>query len=103
MRVSVTAKKTGNTSSDSSAARAETRIRALEELKSHLRVHEFDPGDMKGLCALVFDHLSEVIEQEVKRFEDRPALDLEIEAHDRFAEDRSPHLHRARCRAEEDC
>jgi hypothetical protein len=61
----------------------------LEELKSHLRVHEFEPGDMKALCDLVLAQLSEVIEQEVKRFEDRPALDLEIEAHDRFAQDRS--------------
>ena len=64
-------------------------IPRLEELKSHLRVHEFEPGDIKGLCALVLAQLSAVIEQEVKRFEDRPALDLEIEAHDRFAEDRS--------------
>jgi len=29
-----------------------------------------------------------MIEAEVKRFEDRPALDLEVAAHDRFAEDR---------------
>ncbi|MGA2435980.1 MAG: AAA family ATPase, partial [Bryobacteraceae bacterium] len=60
----------------------------LDALKSHLRVHEFDPGDMKALCALVLAQLSEVIEKEVKRFEDRPALDLEMEAHDRFAEER---------------
>jgi hypothetical protein len=60
----------------------------LEELKSHMRVHEFNAGDMKALCDLVLAQLSDVIEQEVKRFEDRAALELEIEAHDRFAEDR---------------
>jgi len=61
----------------------------LDALKSHLRVHEFDAGDMKALCELVLTQLTKVIEAEVKRFEDRPTLDLEIEAHDRFAEDRS--------------
>src|ERR1035437_2531292 len=60
----------------------------LNALKSPLRVHEFDPGDMKALCALVLSQLSEVIEREVRLFEDRPALDLEVEAHDRFAEER---------------
>jgi WD40 repeat protein len=53
----------------------------VEELKSHLRVHRFDPG-------VVYDQLRQVIEAEIKRFEDRPALDLEVAAHDRFAEDR---------------
>jgi WD40 repeat protein len=53
----------------------------LDELKSHLRVHDFDP-------AVVYDQLRQMIEAEVKRFEDRPALDLEVAAHDRFAEDR---------------
>jgi hypothetical protein len=53
----------------------------VEELKSSLRIHEFDPG-------VVYGHLREVIEAEVKRFQDRPVLDLEVEAHDRFAEER---------------
>jgi len=53
----------------------------LEELKSHLNVQPFSPD-------AVFDQLRQVIEEEVKRFEDRPALDLEVEAHDRFAADR---------------
>jgi WD40 repeat protein len=53
----------------------------LEELKSHLQVRPFDPG-------VVFAQLRQVIEAEIKRFEDRPALDLEVAAHDRFAEDR---------------
>jgi len=57
-------------------------------LKSHLRIHEFDPGDMTALCGLVLSQLREVIEHEVKRFKDRPALDVEVAAHDRFAEDR---------------
>ena len=53
----------------------------LEELKSHLRVYDFDP-------AAVYDQLRQVIEGEIKRFEDRQALELEVEAHDRFAEER---------------
>ena len=53
----------------------------LEELKSHLHVQPFSPD-------AVFDQLRQVIEEEMKRFEDRPALDLEVEAHDRFAADR---------------
>ena len=60
----------------------------LEAMKSRLRLHEFGEGDMKGLCALVLAQLSEMIEREVKHFKDFPALDVEIEAHDRFAEDR---------------
>jgi len=46
------------------------------------------PGDTAALCGAVFTQLKQVIEAEVKRFEDRPALDLEVEAHDRFAEER---------------
>jgi WD40 repeat protein len=53
----------------------------LDDLKAQLRVHDFDP-------AVVYEQLRQVIEAEVKRFEDRPALDLEVEAHDRFAADR---------------
>ncbi|MGO9270018.1 MAG: DUF4062 domain-containing protein [Terriglobia bacterium] len=66
----------------------------LEDLKSYLRerlrgnIKEFDPGDTATLCDAVYANLRKVIEAEVKRFEDRPALDLEIEAHDRFAADR---------------
>jgi hypothetical protein len=70
------------------------RDERLDQLKSFLRnrlpgnIVEFDPGDTAGLCGAVFANLRQVIEQEVKRFEDRPALDLEVEAHNRFAEDR---------------
>ena len=66
----------------------------LEDLKTYLRdclpgnIEEFDAGDTAALCDAVLAHLRQVIEGEVKRFEDRPALDLEVEAHDRFAEDR---------------
>jgi len=66
----------------------------LEDLKAYLRARlpgnivEFDPGGLAGLCDTVFSHIRQVIESEVKRFEDRPALDLEVEAHDRVAEDR---------------
>jgi WD40 repeat protein len=67
----------------------------LEDLKAYLRTRlpgnivEFDPGDIARLCDAVFAHLQDVIELEVKRFEDRSALDLEVEAHDRFAEEHS--------------
>jgi hypothetical protein len=67
----------------------------LEDLKAFLRTRlpgnivEFDAGDIAKLCDAVFGHLREVTESEAKRFEDRPALDLEVEAHDRFAEERS--------------
>ena len=66
----------------------------LENLKSYLRaslpgnIAAFDSGDTISLCNAVFDQLRRVIEAEVKRFEDRPALDLEVEAHDSFAEER---------------
>jgi WD40 repeat protein len=61
----------------------------LNALKSRLHVHEFGAGDMNGLCELVLTQLTKVIEAELKRFEDRPAFEPEIEAHDRFAEDHS--------------
>jgi len=66
----------------------------LQDLKSYLRdrlpgnIAEFEPGDTAALCDTVYAQLRQVIEAEVKRFEDRPALDLEVEAHDRFAEER---------------
>ena len=66
----------------------------LKDLKSYLRdrlfgnIAEFAPGDMVALCDAVFAQLQRVIEEEVKRFENRPALDLEVEAHDRLVEDR---------------
>ena len=66
----------------------------LEDLKTYLRarlpgnIAEFDRGETAKLCANVLTRLQQVIEAEVKRFEDRPALDLEVEAHNRFAEDR---------------
>lgn len=59
----------------------------LAELKSHLHVREFGAGDMRELCELILTQLTKVIEAEVKRFQDQPAVDLEIDAHDRFAED----------------
>jgi hypothetical protein len=66
----------------------------LDGLKAYLRtclpdnIVEFDPGDIAKLCDAVFAYLRQAIESQAKRFEDRPALDLEVEAHDRFAEDR---------------
>ncbi len=65
-------------------------------LKSFLRAHlptdnflPFEPGDLTGLCRSVEKQLWMVIEQEVARFEARPALALEIDAHDAFARERA--------------
>lgn len=60
----------------------------LEQLKSRLNVREFEPGDLDGLCRAVLASLGRTIEDEVKRFEDRSALELEMDAHERFAEER---------------
>jgi WD40 repeat protein len=62
----------------------------LEKVKAQLpNVVEFDPGDVARLCSEVYARLAEVIEGEVKRFGDRPALAVEVEAHDQFARDRA--------------
>ncbi len=50
---------------------------------------DFEPDDLDGLCKTVQEKLSAVIEGEAKGFESKPALALEIEAHDRFARERS--------------
>jgi hypothetical protein len=66
----------------------------LENLKSHLRVQlpgnieEFDRGETTKLCNDVLTRLRSVIEAEVKSFKDLTALDLEVESHNRFAEER---------------
>ena len=64
----------------------------LKELKSYLlpgNLAEFDRGDTIALCDAVFDRLRKVIEGQVQRFADLPAVDLEVEAHNRFAAERT--------------
>jgi hypothetical protein len=69
----------------------------LQKLKEDLKglllenVFSFEAGVHDELCRLVKEKLQKVILDEVKRFESRPGLDLEIEAHDAFAKDRSKH------------
>ena len=49
----------------------------------------YDPGDFPKLCENVERTLRTVIESEIAGFESRPALALEIEAHDAFARERA--------------
>jgi WD40 repeat protein len=49
----------------------------------------YDPGDFARLCKDVERTLRAVIESEAAGFESRPALALEIEAHDTFARERA--------------
>src|ERR1035438_4339233 len=63
------------------------RLQVLKSLVPHSV--EFAHGDIKTLCEAVYSRLAGVIEDEARRFEDRPALEVEIESHDRFAEDRA--------------
>jgi tetratricopeptide (TPR) repeat protein len=84
----------GDPGEDGASAAEETDPR-IENLKWYLRarlpgnIEEFDRGETAKLCNDVYARVKQVIESEVKRFEDRPALDLEVEAHNRFAEERS--------------
>ena len=70
----------------------------LTELKSFLRAQlgenavEYKPGDIERLCRDVSVRLSRVILEEISRFESRTALELEVEAHDAFARERSRHF-----------
>jgi WD40 repeat protein len=68
----------------------------LTALKKYLRkklpegnIRSFSASDFAKLCADVEKALSEVILAEAGRFTSRPALDLEIEAHEAFAHDRA--------------
>jgi hypothetical protein len=70
----------------------------LTELKGFLRaqlgenVVEYNAGDIGSLCKDVVASLSKVILDEVSRFESRTVLELEVEAHDEFARERSRHF-----------
>jgi WD40 repeat protein len=64
-------------------------------LKSHLEeclginVFRFAAGDTAELCRQVQQSLENVVRAQCESFGSRPALDLEIEAHDEFARDRA--------------
>jgi WD40 repeat protein len=45
----------------------------------------YEPGDLDGLCERVTGELSAIIEREARGFKSKPALELEREAHDKFA------------------
>jgi hypothetical protein len=70
----------------------------LRALKKHLEeqpgdnVFRFAAGDTAELCRQVQQSLEKVIRAQCQSFESRPALDLEIEAHDEFAKDRARHF-----------
>ena len=70
----------------------------LRDLKSFLRgqlgenVFDYEAGDLEKLCCDVAESLERVILDEASGFESRLALELEIEAHDMFAKDRSQHF-----------
>src|ERR1019366_2503410 len=71
----------------------------LGALKQDLRnklgkenVCPFPASDFAKLCADVEELLSKVILAEAGTFKSRPALDLEIEAHEAFARDRARHF-----------
>src|ERR1019366_688833 len=65
-----------------------------EELKQQLgdNAFSFDAGGYDELCRRVRKNLERVILNEVARFESRPVLDLEIDAQNTFAADRSKHF-----------
>jgi hypothetical protein len=66
----------------------------LRELKEFLRgqlgkdVFEYASGDLVKLCKDVSESLEKIILHQVSRFEARPPLDLEVEAHNAFARER---------------
>jgi hypothetical protein len=77
---------------------ASAEDRDLRKLKDQLRGQlgrnavEFAAGDTAKLCRHVAVRLKRVIRREVRGFTSRPALDLEIEAHEAFARDRARHF-----------
>ena len=76
----------------------ESGDRDVRELKRNLKaqlgdnVFSFNAGDYDGLCQRVKESIEKVVISEAQRFESRPALDPEVEAHDAFAKDRSRHF-----------
>jgi len=80
------------------SANATAEDRDLRKLKDQLRGQlgrnavEYAAGDTAKLCRHVAVRLKRVIRREVKGFKSRPALDLEMEAHEAFARDRARHF-----------
>jgi hypothetical protein len=70
----------------------------LAELKGFLRAQlgenavEYEAGEIPSLCRDITGILSRIILDEASRFELRPMLELETEAHDAFAHERSRHF-----------
>lgn len=70
----------------------------LQHLKEHLctqlgdNVSFYAAGDFRKLCADVEKGLKAVILKQLAAFASRPALELEIEAHESFAKDRARHF-----------
>lgn len=63
--------------------------RLLQERLPAGNIVDFAPDDFEGLCENVEGKVRTVIESEAAGFESRPALALEIEAHDAFARERA--------------
>jgi WD40 repeat protein len=68
----------------------------LAELRGWLKTQlpegnfvNFEPEDLAGLCKRVEKELTAIIESEAKVFESKPALELEKDAQDKFARERS--------------
>jgi len=62
-------------------------------LKAQLRPENilfFEPNDVDGLCRSAEEELSKIIQSELRRVESQPGLELEKDAHDRFASERLP-------------
>jgi hypothetical protein len=55
-------------------------------------IQPFAAADVAKLCADVEERLGAVIKAETEKFTSRPALDLEMEAHEAFAHDRTRHF-----------
>jgi WD40 repeat protein/ABC-type cobalamin/Fe3+-siderophores transport system ATPase subunit len=64
----------------------------LREKLDNENIHSFSAADLAKLCADVEDLLKQVILAETGRFKSRPALDLEIHAHETFASERARHF-----------
>jgi WD40 repeat protein len=64
----------------------------LREKLADVNIRSFPTSDSAELCADVEKLLKQVILAEAGKFKSRPALDLEIEAHETFAHDRAMHF-----------
>jgi WD40 repeat protein len=66
----------------------------LTAVKARVPNHmEFAAGDTAALCDAVYERLAPVIEEQARRFEARPPMEVERDAHNRFAADRARVFH----------